>query len=76
MRQLGLDLETERAGQMIFLWLPQGEASIFHVAMGRTTSSSRSLTIEQVTAISGLDTCKEYRGKATKTKLARFLLLI
>ncbi|XP_070172138.1 protein unc-80 homolog isoform X4 [Polyergus mexicanus] len=45
-----------------------GEASIFHVAMGRTTSSSKStLTIEQVTAISGLDTCKQYHGKATKT---------
>ncbi|XP_071635615.1 protein unc-80 homolog isoform X3 [Temnothorax longispinosus] len=48
-----------------------GEASIFHVAMGRTTSSSRStieqFTIEQVTAISGLDTCKQYHEKATKT---------
>ncbi|XP_014469276.1 PREDICTED: protein unc-80 homolog isoform X4 [Dinoponera quadriceps] len=45
-----------------------GEASIFHVAMGRTTSSSRStLTIEQVTAISGFDTCKQYHGKTTKT---------
>ncbi|XP_067205239.1 protein unc-80 homolog isoform X2 [Linepithema humile] len=43
-----------------------GEASIFHVAMGRTSSSSRStLTIEQVTAISGLDTCKQYNGKST-----------
>ncbi|XP_029661672.1 protein unc-80 homolog [Formica exsecta] len=45
-----------------------GEASIFHVAMGRTTSSSKStLTIEQVTAISGLDTCKQYHGKTAKT---------
>ncbi|EFN65650.1 Uncharacterized protein KIAA1843 [Camponotus floridanus] len=44
-----------------------GEASIFHVAMGRTTSSSKStLTIEQVTAISGLDTCKQYHGKTVK----------
>ncbi|XP_011346095.1 protein unc-80 homolog isoform X3 [Ooceraea biroi] len=48
-----------------------GEASIFHVAMGRTTSSSRStVTIEQVTAISGLDTCKEYHGKATKSGIS------
>ncbi|KAL0104477.1 hypothetical protein PUN28_017301 [Cardiocondyla obscurior] len=48
-----------------------GEASIFHVAMGRTTSSSRptieQFTIEQVTAISGLDTCKQYREKAART---------
>ncbi|EFN85740.1 Uncharacterized protein KIAA1843 [Harpegnathos saltator] len=43
-----------------------GEASIFHVAMGRTTSSSRSLTIEQVTAISSFDTCKQYYGKPVK----------
>ncbi|XP_072743186.1 protein unc-80 homolog isoform X2 [Anoplolepis gracilipes] len=44
-----------------------GEASIFHVAMGRTTTSSKStVTIEQVTAISGLDTCKQYNGKTTK----------
>ncbi|XP_025991095.1 protein unc-80 homolog isoform X7 [Solenopsis invicta] len=48
-----------------------GEASIFHVAMGRTTTSSRStieqFTIEQVTAISGLDTCKQYHGRSTKS---------
>ncbi|EGI65756.1 Protein unc-80-like protein, partial [Acromyrmex echinatior] len=47
-----------------------GEASIFHVAMGRTTSSRSTIeqfTIEQVAAISGLDTCKQYHKKATKT---------
>ncbi|XP_032667273.1 protein unc-80 homolog isoform X11 [Odontomachus brunneus] len=44
------------------------EASIFHVAMGRTTSSSKStVMIEQVTAISGFDTCKQYHGKTMKT---------
>ncbi|KYN10340.1 Protein unc-80 like protein, partial [Trachymyrmex cornetzi] len=50
--------------------LDGGEASIFHVAMGRTTSSRSTIeqfTIEQVAAISGLDTCKQYHKKATKT---------
>ncbi|CAK9824157.1 Protein unc-80 homolog [Anthophora retusa] len=46
--------------------LDGGEASIFHVAMGRTTGFSK-LTIEQVTAISGLDTCKQYHEKSTYT---------
>ncbi|KZC08561.1 Protein unc-80 like protein [Dufourea novaeangliae] len=42
-----------------------GEGSIFHVAMGRTNDFSKStLTIEQVTAISGLDTCRHYQEKS------------
>ncbi|XP_043466068.1 protein unc-80 homolog isoform X3 [Leptopilina heterotoma] len=43
-----------------------GDASIFHVAMGRTTSSRSTVTIEQVTAISGLDTCQHMDGKSKK----------
>ncbi|XP_011496979.1 PREDICTED: protein unc-80 homolog [Ceratosolen solmsi marchali] len=49
--------------------LDGGEASIFHVAMGRTSSSSKpTLTIEQVTAISELDTCRQYEGKPINLK--------
>ncbi|KAF3422952.1 hypothetical protein E2986_11048 [Frieseomelitta varia] len=44
--------------------LDGGEASIFHVAMGRTTGFSK-LTIEQVTAISALDTCRQYQERST-----------
>ncbi|XP_031777864.1 protein unc-80 homolog isoform X3 [Nasonia vitripennis] len=42
-----------------------GEASIFHVAMGHRTSSSSkpTLTIEQVTAISELDSYRQYEGR-------------
>jgi hypothetical protein len=48
----------------------QGEASIFHVTMGRTSSSSKqTLTIEQVTAISELDTCRQYEGKPINSKI-------
>ncbi|KAK2588606.1 hypothetical protein KPH14_006375 [Odynerus spinipes] len=40
------------------------ETSIFHVAMGRSTGSSKpTLTIEKVTAISGLDSCRQYYKK-------------
>ncbi|XP_066582663.1 protein unc-80 homolog [Prorops nasuta] len=44
-----------------------GEASIYHVAMGRTTSTSRSLTIEKITPISALDSCRQYRGVPSKS---------
>ncbi|XP_076677709.1 unc80, NALCN channel complex subunit isoform X4 [Andrena cerasifolii] len=48
--------------------LDRGEASIFHVAMGRTTDFSKStLKIEHVTAFSGLDTCKQYHEKPLST---------
>ncbi|XP_061939239.1 protein unc-80 homolog isoform X15 [Apis cerana] len=43
--------------------LDGGEASIFHVAMGRTTGFSK-LRIEQVTAISALDT-RQYQEKSS-----------
>ncbi|XP_076295581.1 unc80, NALCN channel complex subunit isoform X10 [Lasioglossum baleicum] len=44
--------------------LDGGQGSIFHVAMGRTDDYSKStLTIEQVTAISGIDACKSYQEK-------------
>lgn len=49
----------------------QGEASIFHVAMGRATGFSK-LTIEQVTAISALDTCRQYQERSTITGLDNF----
>ncbi|XP_035727928.1 protein unc-80 homolog isoform X9 [Vespa mandarinia] len=43
------------------------ETSIFHVAMGRSTGSSKStLTIEKVTAISGLDSCRQYYRKPSQ----------
>lgn len=43
----------------------QGEASIFHVAMGRSSSSCKStLTIEQVTSIAGID---KNEGKTSTT---------
>ncbi|XP_034179249.1 unc80, NALCN channel complex subunit isoform X3 [Osmia lignaria lignaria] len=42
--------------------LDGGEASIFHVAMGKTTGFSK-LTIEQVTAISAFDSCRQYPQK-------------
>ncbi|XP_020299995.1 protein unc-80 homolog isoform X4 [Pseudomyrmex gracilis] len=44
-----------------------GEASIFHVAMGRTTCSPSRLTIEQITAVTGLDTCKPFNGQVART---------
>ncbi|XP_049834730.1 protein unc-80 homolog isoform X4 [Schistocerca gregaria] len=45
------------------------EASIFHVAMGRNATASRAtLTIEQVTAISGSDT-KQLRAKPPMQKM-------
>ncbi|XP_053975913.1 protein unc-80 homolog [Hylaeus volcanicus] len=51
--------------------LDGGEASIFHVAMGRTNDFSKStLTIEKVTAISGLDTCRQYQEKSQSTGAA------
>ncbi|CAL7937444.1 unnamed protein product [Xylocopa violacea] len=43
--------------------LDGSEASIYHVAMGRTTDFSK-LKIEQVTAISGLNTCTQYQEKS------------
>ncbi|XP_046742007.1 protein unc-80 homolog isoform X8 [Diprion similis] len=46
-----------------------GEASIFHVAMGRTTNAFKStMTIEQVTAISGLD-AKQFESKPFMQKM-------
>lgn len=45
-----------------------GEASIFHVQMGRKAGSLNStLTIEQVTAISNLETSRLYDGKTATT---------
>lgn len=48
----------------------QGEASIFHVAMGQGISSSKpTLTIEQLTAISDLDTYRrQYEEKLVPHK--------
>ncbi|XP_076183174.1 unc80, NALCN channel complex subunit isoform X2 [Ptiloglossa arizonensis] len=48
--------------------LDGGEASIFHVAMGRTNDFTKStLTIEKVTAISRLDSSKSYQEKPLST---------
>lgn len=55
----------------------QGEASIFHVAMGRTTDFSKStLKIEHVTAFSGLDTCKQYHEKALSAGLVESFYIL
>lgn len=54
---------------MIILLYFQGEASIFHVAMGQGISSSKpTLTIEQVTAISDLDNYRQYEEKLVPHK--------
>ena len=45
-----------------------GEASIFHVAMGpRSSSSKPTLTIEQVTSLSNLDNSSLPDGKTSTT---------
>ncbi|XP_031838288.1 unc80, NALCN channel complex subunit isoform X6 [Nomia melanderi] len=51
--------------------LDGGQTNIFHVAMGQTNDFSKStLTIEQVTAISGLDTCKQFQEKSISIGIA------
>ncbi|XP_058795328.1 protein unc-80 homolog isoform X2 [Phymastichus coffea] len=48
-----------------------GEASIFHVAMGRRSSCTKpTLTIEQVTSISDLDSYRQYEGKSMDRKMS------